>query len=186
MTVEDILQERRENVLGRWGEAILATYPLDGARFFRSEKDPFNNPVGSTILKAIGPVYDWVLGRADEDSLASSLDAIVRVRAIQSFTPTQAIGFVFVLKRLIAEQLAATEAVGRGELMRLFERVDELALRAFDVFVACRERVAEVRVREALARTASLLRRAGAVDSVGDEMNETTRKEPPAKGGRTE
>ncbi len=163
MSVGDLLRQRRAAILTRWGDAILSTYPADGARFFATERDPFHNPVGSTVRNAVGPIFDWLLGGAGEDALASSLDAIVRVRAVQSFTPAQAVGFVFVLKRVIAEESADAEGED-GELARLFERIDELALRAFDVFVSCRERVAEIRVREERARTYALLRRAGAVD----------------------
>ncbi|MGE5236519.1 MAG: RsbRD N-terminal domain-containing protein [Acidobacteriota bacterium] len=185
MTVNELLRERRGAVIERWGDAILATYPADGARFFKRERDPFHNPVGSTIVKAIGPVYDWVLGAVGEDELASSLDAIVRIRSVQSFTPGQAVGFVFALKAIITEEVApgAQEAEHR-ELSNLFMRIDQLALRAFDVYAACRQRVADVRINEVKARTYSLLRRAGAVDAGDDPDADRGPDGAPVEGGR--
>ena len=50
-----------------------------------------------------------------------------------------------------------------AELLGLYARIDKLALQAFTVYVRCRERVYELRAREATARTYSLLKRAGAL-----------------------
>ena len=45
-----------------------------------------------------------------------------------------------------------------GDLSRIESRIDELTLAAFDLYVACREKIAEIRVREARSESDRLAR----------------------------
>jgi len=72
---------------------------------------------------------------------------------VQDFSPSQAIGFIFLLKKAIREVL---ESGIRGkpvleEWMEFQSRIDQLALLAFDVYMECREKICEIRVNEAKA-----------------------------------
>lgn len=88
---------------------------------------------------------------------------MMRVRAIQDFSPSQAVGFIFCLKDVIRQE------VGKGsrdekiaaELLKLDSKIDTLALIAFDVYVKCREQVYELRTNEIKNRYSRLLQRAG-------------------------
>jgi hypothetical protein len=78
---------------------------------------------------------------------------MIRIRAVQDFLPSKAIGFVFLLKRVIQEELGReVRERGLGEELLDFERqIDDLALLAFDVYMQCREKIFEVRIREVKA-----------------------------------
>lgn len=183
----EILRANRSRIIARWGESILATYPDGGSTFFSREADAFRNPVGSLVRRGVEVLYDGLLGDAAAEDMEAALDGIVRVRSVQDFTPARAVGFVFLLKRAVRDVLAGQAAGEDAEQLREFdERIDDLALRAFDQFARCREKVYEIRAREVMARTHSLLRRAGVVeDGPGDagEGGGGRHAAPDPKGG---
>lgn len=147
MELNEALATRREAVLERWFQAVLSTYPADTARFLASGADPFANPVGSTIRESLGRLYDRFATDAPTADLASAIDGVVRIRAVQEFTPSVAVGFVYTLRGILREELAgdALDAAGHAALE---VGVDRLALVAFDVFMQCREKIFDIRVRE--------------------------------------
>lgn len=177
----DILREKRKALEERWAELVLASYPQQSVPFLRQERDRFANPLGSTIRNEVAALVEGLLAGADADVLATHLDAIIRVRAVQDFTPAEALRFVFQLKQAVAE-IAGDDAAGvpTSELLALHARIDELALQAFAIYVGCRERVFEIRAREATARTYSLLKQAGLLVDVDEAEGPPAC--PPAEG----
>jgi len=102
------------------------------------------------------------------------------VRAVQGQRPSQALEFVFLLKR------ALRGVLGEAYDAAFDERVDGLALVAFDAYVTCREEIHEIRVREARRRVGLILERFS-----GDQAEATTVRPatgagaaPPAGDGR--
>ncbi|MDI6814817.1 MAG: RsbRD N-terminal domain-containing protein, partial [Dehalococcoidales bacterium] len=83
----------------------MNTYPSDTSRFLKQEKDRFLNPVGYTISQEIGAVYEELLQGMDFGKLSASLDNIIRIRSVQDFSPSQAIAFIFLLKKAIRDEL---------------------------------------------------------------------------------
>jgi len=147
MGLSEALAAKREAVLGRWFQAVLATYPEETARFLAGGADPFANPVGHTVREGLGRLYDRFLADVPIAELSSAIDGIVRIRAVQEFTPSAAIGFVYTLRAILREELAdaALDPAGQAALE---SGVDRLALVAFDVYMQCREKIFEIRVRE--------------------------------------
>lgn len=169
MGLPEILRDKRDALAGRWRELVLETYPSESVAFLRQEKDGFRNPVGATVRQAIDTLTRALTGGAAREGPSAALDAMVRMRAVQNFSPAQTVGFVFLFRRALAEVLEAERAdVSSGELIALFARLDDLALEAWDRYAACRDKVSDLRAREATARTYTLLKRAGLlVDASG-------------------
>jgi len=168
-----ILKSKRKAIVDRWMDLALQVYPQDSARFMRSEKDRFGNPVGRITREALETVFEGlVTGRAIEE-IRGSLDEILRLRAVQDMPPSQAVGFVFLLKRAIHEELGEVEAdrAPSGDLTALHSGIDHLGLAAFDLFMQCREKIYDLRAREIRRRTASLLARAER--GAGEELDGT-------------
>ena len=162
MGLPEILRERREALADRWRELVLESYPPQSVAFLRQEKDGFRNPVGATIRQAIDELTGLLVTGAGTEDPAAPLDALVRMRAVQNFSPRQAVGFVFLFRRALADVLRGELAGVRAEeLIGLDARLDELALEAWDRYASCRDKMSELRAREATARTYSLLKRAG-------------------------
>jgi len=147
------LGKRQKTILGKWFNSIMDTYPADGARAFKQDKDRFSNPVGYTISQEIKTLYEAVLDDRDSDGVRTSLDNIVRIRAVQDFTPSQAVSFIFLLKKIVREELESEIRENRllKELLKFESQVDELALLAFDLYVGCREKIYELTVNEVKA-----------------------------------
>jgi hypothetical protein len=161
LAVRDAVRPHRSEALDRWRRLVFDSYPEEAVRFFRSEKDGFKNPVGQSIHRATETIFDGVLLERGADGVPEALEALVRIRAVQDFSPAEAVGFVFLLKRAVREVFegASPEGFPAGVQSELETRVDALALAAFEIYTRCREQVFEIRVREARRRTAALLER---------------------------
>jgi hypothetical protein len=153
--LKTVLQQNREIVLRRWRELTLETYPANAVTFFAGQKDRFRNPVGHAISDGIGKIYDHIVVTPDEPKAREGVDQIVRVRSVQEFTPSQAVGFVFMLKTAIRDALNGQ--LPEVELTNVDARIDEVALMAFDAYAACREQLHDIRAREMMDRSRRLL-----------------------------
>lgn len=149
--IKELLERKKEAVLGRWLGEVLGAYPADTAQFLRGEKDQFRNPVGTTMGRVTRTLLDKLLAGADAVEMAPLLDEAVRIRSVQDFTASEAVGFVFALKSAIWSEVGASCSTveAMAELVTLESRIDEMALAAFDVYVASRQKLADIRVKEA-------------------------------------
>jgi len=174
MKFPSVLREKKAAVVERWFQLIVDTYPPDASQFLKKQGDPFANPVGNTIFKGIDELFDALVDGGGPTMAAPILDQIIRIRAVQEFSPAQAVGFVFSLKEAIREEMAGEAPAFGKDLMALESRVDEMALLAFDIYMKCREKVYELKAMEAKNRTYFLLERAGLISSLPEEEEETT------------
>jgi hypothetical protein len=156
-----ILKSKRKVIVDRWMDLALQVYPQDSARFMRQESDRFGNPVGRITREALEAVFEGLVTGDAIEEMRGSLDEILRLRAVQDLSPSQAVGFVFLLKRAIHEELGEVEAdrASSADLIALHSGIDRLGLAAFDLFMQCREKIYDLRAREIRRRTASLLAR---------------------------
>ena len=171
MSLKNLLLQKRSPIVKKWCDVILCTYPEQSRTFLKKQKDRFANPVGRTIFEGIESIYDELLQEADADKISLFLDNIVRVRAVQDFSPSQAVGFVFGLKKVIREELKS-EILKEGisEEWAAFEsRIDGLALLCFDIYTACRQKISDIRVDEVRRRSSKLLKMAGLLYEVSEE-----------------
>ena len=165
MGLQKLLEENKSVILSRWFDSILATYPADTKQFLRTKKNQFDNPVAHRISKGIEGIFGQILGEAEEKDVSPFLDNIIRVRAVQDFTPSQAVAFIFDLKRLVREELG--EEIRQGqlseELWRFEEATDKMGLLALDIYMKCREEIYEVRVKEVKRSVSRLVERANKI-----------------------
>lgn len=163
MDIEDQLRKHKEKISQKWFDLLMGTYPLEGGGLFKKERDQFANPVGNTFRAAIGEIVDEFLGENRAEALSTLLDKVIRVRAVQSFSPSEALAFVFCLKtiaeQVLEEELAEGEA-GMVDLRGFERKVEGLGLLAFDVYSRCRENLFEIKVEEMKRNTRRLLERA--------------------------
>ena len=163
MKIKDILFERKNDILDAWFNEIIKTYPGDSHKFFKNKKNQFGNPVGYTIHKETAAIFDGLLKGADPQEAVPYLDEIIKIRAIQDFSPAQAIHFVFLLKNAVRAVLKKELADKKllEQLAPLETEIDDLALVSFNIYMSRRERLYELRAREVKNRTERLLQRVG-------------------------
>ncbi len=177
MKLLEELKEKRTELTEQWLEAIFRTYPLDTAGFMRRQKDQFANPVQHRVQQAVEGVLDALLEKKlDTDKVTPALDDLIRIRAVQEFTPARAVGVIYLLKGLVREMtLSGLKDVKRArELLQFESKIDSLALISFDIYTRCRQQLFEFRVNEIKNRQASLLRRARMVLGTAAEEQDPT------------
>lgn len=153
MALKKFLTQNKDSILQRWFNLIADTYPT-GVSDFLKKADRFSNPVGYIVSQEINTLYEELLqAREDSDVASSSLDSIVRITAIQDFSPHEAVSFIFLLKQAMTEELGSEiekEQCFR-EWLNFEARIDKLASIAFDKYMKCREKIYELRVNEVKA-----------------------------------
>ncbi len=174
MNLKDVLSEKRSAILKRWFDVIVETYPADTAVFLKNQKDRFANPVGATISQGIENIFDELLQGGDIGRVSPFLDNIVRIRAVQDFTPSGALTFIFNLKKVIREELEseADKTPILKDLTALESRIDDLALLSFNIYMQCREKLYDIRANEVKSRTFRLLQRANLICDIEDQEQE--------------
>uniref|UniRef100_I2Q7D7 RsbT co-antagonist protein RsbRD N-terminal domain-containing protein n=1 Tax=Desulfovibrio sp. U5L TaxID=596152 RepID=I2Q7D7_9BACT len=173
----DFLVLDQKAVLDRWFELVMDTYAENTAVLWKKRDDPFANPVRHRFeagmrgivlgLAASGPMPDPAV-------FTPLLDEIVRVRAVQDFTPSQATAFVFLLKKAVRETLwpKVTEHNLFVELLALESAIDVLALLSLDIYCQCREKISELRINQIKKQYDRLLKRANLVCDFSAEGEE--------------
>ena len=160
MVLEHLLSEKRAAILRRWFELVIDTYPADVSKFLMQEKDRFLNPVGYTISLEIIALYDGLLQGLEAEKLTAPLDNIVKIRAVQDFSPREAVSFVLSLKKALREELGDQLWKNQfsADLLEFESKIDELALLAMEIYTKYREKIQEIRLKELKAEKESVLK----------------------------
>ncbi len=186
MSLRELLNERRSALSERWLDAVLREYGEVTAARWRKEKDRFANPVGNALSDGLPELVDAVVqgGRPTERAM-SALEAIVRIRSVQELAPSRVVGFLYLLRGAIRDELAAAPAGGAaaGELAELDARVEGLALLAFDTYVALREERWRLLQEELRRSVAAIVRRWGGGGLPEEISEDLVRLEPPRGPG---
>ena len=149
--IQDLLKKNKAAILERWFHLILETYPANTAAMMRKDKNQFTNPVGTTLSREIEVLFKNLCEGSQNEKCQSSLDSILKIRSVQDFSPSKAVGFIFLLKRAIGETLKNEMCKGAvmDEWLEFQSKIDDLALQAFDIYMDCREKICEIRVNQA-------------------------------------
>jgi hypothetical protein len=153
MVLENLLLQNQKAILERWFDLILETYSANTAAIMRKDKNQFTNPVGSTLSRETDVLFKNLCEGNQDEKCQASLDSILKIRSVQDFSPSKAVGFIFLLKRAIGETLKneiCKESV-MDEWLKFQGRIDDLALQAFDIYMDCRDKICEIRVNQARA-----------------------------------
>ena len=171
MSLEKLLQQKKSVILERWFDSILETYPSDTRHFLRTKKDRFDNPVAHRISSGIEGIFDQILNDEKAEKASPFLDKVIRIRAVQDYSPSQALAFVFDLKRLVREAVAedTREDQLSEELWTLEQEIDEIGLLALDIYMKCREEIYELRVNEVKRSVSRLIERANMICGVPEK-----------------
>ena len=151
-----LLAKKRTAIQERWFSIITETYHADSVAFFKDVKNQFANPVGSTISKEVKVLFDCLVDRADEAAIAEAMAGINRIRAVQEFSASQAVAFIFFLKTAIREECREELSNPKfvNELLSLESAIDAMALIAFDTYMQCRERLNDIKYSDFKRRSA--------------------------------
>ena len=139
------------------------------------KSDRFANPVGAGLREGLAELLDGILTGVDPDELTSALDRVIRVRAVQEFSPSAAVGFVFDLNDLVREVTGDLGADAVESLEALDHRIESLGLRAFDVYMSCREQMWKIRAQEIRNQSVGIMERVAEWRELREENSEKSR-----------
>lgn len=148
------LAGKKEAIVRRWLEFTIQSYDEEAAHFLQQDRD-FLNPVGHTLKENLPPLFGALLEDGIPPACHRNLDAIIRVRAVQDFTPSEAVSFIFSLKEIVRKEMADQDQLdpqGRG-CAAIESRIDALALLAFDFYMKCRLQISEIKLNESRLRS---------------------------------
>jgi len=141
------LQIKREAIAQRWLYAVYDMYAPETAKFLKKKKNPFDNPVGQRMVLGTQGVCEQLCADAmDAEAVCGHLVEMIKIRAVQDMSPSQAMSFVFMLKDAVRQELG--QDADPGLLPEIDNRVDQVALFAFDIYVKCREQMYQLRMNE--------------------------------------
>lgn len=147
---KNFLQERKSVILGIWFETVIKTYPADTRTFLQKKENTFTNPIGSTIYEVLGVVLTEIVQDRNLNKIKESLEELIHLRAVQDFTPGQAISFLPSLKQIIKRELSNANLMGayHEEYDNFSLFLDELTMQAFDIYMGCREKIFNLKIKE--------------------------------------
>jgi len=160
--LRSLLEEKKSTILTSWFDAIMETYPADNTGFFKKQEDRFANPVGHAFSQGIESLLEALLEEKDLTEGLPFLDDMIKVRAVQDFTPAKAVSFIFKLKKVVREELKKEIKQDHLEdaVLTYEAQIDDLALLAFNIYVTCRDQLNQLKTDELKRMTFTLLKKA--------------------------
>lgn len=146
----DLVIKKKSVIVEKWVQLIFDTYSSETSRFLQVEKNQFSNPVGHIINVTANLLLDEMTGNVNPGTIKPLLIDFIKIRAVQDFSPSQATGFIFLLKNVIREEFIkeTNDKIYFEELMEFESKIDQTALIAFDLYQECREKVYQIRLKE--------------------------------------
>jgi hypothetical protein len=164
-SLKGLIEKKKSEIIQNWFDATIQTYAPDTAQFYKGQKDQFANPVGNITFKGIAFLLDQLLNDFDPATFKSHLDPVIRIRAVQDFTPSQATAFILQLKKILRDCFSdqLQDASRMMELLEFESKIDRLSLIAFDIYMACKEKIFQISANETRNQTLKAFARAGLI-----------------------
>jgi len=163
MNLKQILKKNRASFVKKWFQATINTYPAQTAKILGKDSNRFDNPIGAVTHESLEDVFNLLIKEFDPETIEKALDPVIRIRAVQAFSASEAVSFVFALKQI-------GENIVDNNLIREFDKlVDKIALAAFNRFMKCKEEIFLLKATESKRRIHRAFERAGLVAELKEE-----------------
>ena len=152
--LQNLLIQNRDSLLQEWIDQTINTYEPEMVRFLKKEKNQFSNPVRNTIISSLEKIYDTIFTGDSVDEY-NGLEEIIKVRTVQDFSPSDALSFLFDLKKIIRSELQKCDqkVEAMDELYDIEERFDSLFKKAFNYYNDCRQKIQDIKMAEIKSRS---------------------------------
>jgi hypothetical protein len=164
--LEKIIKQRKSAIVKKWFDLTAQSYAPDTAEFIKTKKDRFTNPVGGAMRSSLEGLLNQLIHSMDPKAINTHLDPVIRIRAVQNFSPSQATEFILALKTVCRENLIKElrDANLATEFINFEAKIDTLCLMAFDIYMQCREKIFQISANETRNRTFRAFERAGLIE----------------------
>ncbi|OGU11406.1 MAG: hypothetical protein A2X61_07680 [Ignavibacteria bacterium GWB2_35_12] len=161
MKFYEILEQHKSQIAEKWLKAVIETYPGDAGKFLFENKNQFGNPIGYTFSKRLPEILDELINPTEPQKLNIAIDDLMKIRAVQEFTPSEAVGFFFLLKKIIRKEYHHDENAQMlfREVLEFESRIDQAVSLAFDIYVGLKEKIYEIKAGETKAQYGKMVER---------------------------
>jgi hypothetical protein len=152
--LQKFLQLNRDSILEKWVDETINSYDPEMVRFLKKEKNQFSHPIRNTILTSLEKILDGILTGIGVEEY-HSLEDMIKIRAVQEFSPSEALSFLFNLKKIIRKELLDSKQNDRliSETCLFDEKFDTLYSLAFDIYSDCRTKIQDIKISEIKSRS---------------------------------
>ncbi|MEJ5227140.1 RsbRD N-terminal domain-containing protein [Thermodesulfovibrio sp.] len=171
MSIRDFLSKKRKAIVNKSFELTVSTYPEESQSFLKDNSRQFTNPIGYNLYQSIEQIVEKIINEEPIDNFITPLEEIIRIRAVQDFTPSQAVGFIFLIKKAFQDELE--KEIEPLKVLDFLSRIDSLTLIAFDIFMKYREKIYDLKSKELIDRTWWILKKWNIVSEIPDKTVET-------------
>ena len=163
LAISEFIRNNLDDLTGNWLDAIVGTYSDEAAGFIKGKQDRIQNPMGYAIKEMVESVLGCLASGCDDRELESAMYPVIQMRAVQGFSPSEAVSFILLLRDSVSGLARKNEAF--PEIMLEFdEAVIGLMSRAFDIYSGCREKLSEIKQEELKRNLYMLLRKSDMVE----------------------
>jgi hypothetical protein len=157
------LAEKRSSIVKTWYDAVKETLPPGSSDLSDQQEVEATVFVGDNLALGLEGLFNALLQGVMPDDISRFLNNMIRLRASQDATPSQAMALIIQVKKAVRQELGSEilSDPRLGEELTAWDSVvDDLILFAFDIYVRCREEVLEFKAQEAKNETLKLLKKA--------------------------
>jgi len=150
MNLSKIFAENKKKITDQWYDSTIANYPSESGKFLNARIDRFSNPIGYTHGDNLPIIFEEILKGETSPALTDALEQIIRLRAVQEFAASQAVGFLFQLKTILRENFdsIAGKNADAKDLLDFESLIDGVALLGFDIYMQMKEKIYAIKSSE--------------------------------------
>lgn len=141
-----LMNDHKQQILSAWQQAAIRFD--DDQSIVRKQQGRFSDPINYVITENTGEILEQLMKQDNGLELVKPLETIIKLKATQQCRPSEALEFVFVLKKIIREAMKEEGSYWEAELREMDQRIDEMGMLAFDIYSECRAKICELRVNE--------------------------------------
>jgi hypothetical protein len=157
--IKELILEKKSTIVNNWIQSIYETYPSETSNFLRDQKNRFSNPVGHAIADCAEKILDVLIESFDIQKIKIVLQELIKIRAVQDFSPSHAVGFIFLLKNSILSQLKDKIENDNicEEYLLIESQIDGITMAAFDTYMEAREKLFQIHINEIKSRSQNII-----------------------------
>jgi len=119
-------------------------------KFLSVNKNQFGNPIGFTLQQDLPIIFDELSGNMDNEVLEASIENIIKIRAVQEFSPAEATGFINLIKNIVISeaQVMMTEKSFIDSYFTFEKNIDTANGIAFEKYLEMKLKLSEIKINE--------------------------------------
>jgi hypothetical protein len=147
MEANQYLEKARDSILDEWRTRTLDADP-NGKYLRKANLGPFTNPLGHTVTKEIEVIFDGILGQGDSSLIEAALDGIIRIKAVQGTSASEALSFLRIGREIFRRECTKGQVLDSATMTEIENTFEDILFRGFDIYMGCREQLWNIKMDE--------------------------------------